>query len=140
MINNKYIDAVKNYVIQYTPIDFIFYQEKYDEIYNRIINENVENDELELLCASYTLFYTALTYHKKASADEINQPYYILIGDYISSYVAELLYKNKLFEILKIFTLSTKKIMLNLLNNIDEDSLLDDIINAVKGRWKNGFN
>lgn len=134
MIDNKYIVAVKNYIMKNTPIDFIFYQDKYDEIYDKIKDENIENDELKLLCATYALFYTALTYHKKASVDEINQPYYILLGDYISSYVAELLYKKQIFDILKVFTFSTKKIVLNILNNKNEDSLLDDIINALKSR------
>lgn len=134
MLNNKYIRKIHEYVKLNTPINFIFQEEKYDEIKKHIEKENLDKDNLDLLCACYSLFYTALSYHKKASGEKTYQPYFILLGDYISSYVAELLYKNQQIDILKVFTISTKEIMLNILENKNEDPLLNNIIEAIKSR------
>lgn len=134
MENNHYIKKISHYVMNNTPVNFIFHKNKYYEFNDRLVQEHIINEHSELLCASYSLFYTTLSFHKRAETDSKYQPYDILLGDYISSYVAELLYKNQLIDILKVFTLSSKKIMLNILNNNDDDSLLDDIIKALKSR------
>ncbi|QVK17853.1 hypothetical protein KHQ81_13620 [Mycoplasmatota bacterium] len=134
MNHNKYIQYVKNYIIHNTPIDFIVDETKYYEIKKRLIDDNLDSIHTNLICASYTLFYASLMYHKNAADDSLNQPYHILIGDYISSYVAELLYKNKLYDILEVFAINTKQIMLNILNEHNDDQLLTNIILSLKSR------
>lgn len=132
MNHNKYIQYVKNYITQNTPVEFISEEAKYLDIKNRLIQENLVFVHNDLIYASYTLFYTSLAYHKNAVYDTLNQPYNILIGDYLSSYVAELLYKNQLYDILEVFATNTKQIMLNILNEYNDDQLLNNIILALK--------
>ena|SRR5690554_1380699 len=134
MLNNKYIQKIHEYVKLNTPVSFIFHKDKYYEIKAIITNEDLEIDELDLLCACYSLFYTTLSYHKKAATDKDHQPYHILLGDYISSYVAELLYQKQQFDILRVFTFSSKKIMLNILDDNNDDPLLSNIVYALKSR------
>ncbi len=132
MINNQYIAYIKNYIYNNTPVDFIYCEDKYCEIKKAMEKENIIVNKPELIYACYTLFYSSLSYHNEAEKQTDKQPYYILLGDYISSYVAELLYKNKLYNILKVFSASTKQLMLNIMNHNEEDPLLNNIISTLK--------
>ncbi len=132
MINNKYIRYVMDFINTNTPVEFIYDEIHYNEILQRINKEIPSIKYKDLICACYSLFYTSLTYHGKACENFNHQPYYILIGDYIGSYIVEILYKHKLYYLLKVFASESKLIMLNLLNNNAKDSLLNNIIFALK--------
>lgn len=129
-MNNKYINHVKHYINSHTPVEFILYNDKYSEIKSRFEKEDLKPSSV--LFAAYTLFYTSLAYHKNAVDDELNRAYDILIGDYISSYIAEILYMNNEYTMLKLFATHVKEIMLHILNNETYDQLLDHIIIALK--------
>ncbi len=131
---NQYLLHIKDYIKQNTPVEFIYHDDKYIEIKNRMLKENIDRQYHDLICASYTLFYSSLSYHNQAVEDNDNRSYNILLGDFICSYVAEKLYENGLFSVLKAFAESTKQMMLNILNNDETSDLLDNIINALKER------
>ncbi len=134
MIHNTYISYINDYITHNTPVDFILLEDTYQTILTRFKKEDLSVSEstVEIICASYTLLYTSLAYHKLANTNLEFQPYYILIGDYISSYVVEIMYKNQLYKLLKLFSHNTKKMMLDILNNQEDDCLLDNIVLAFK--------
>ena len=129
-MKNKYINAVKLYIQNHTPVEFIFDETKYHAIQARFKVENIRASAV--IFASYALFYTALAYQQLAVTDEHHRAYDILIGDYINSYIAEILYKDKRYNILKIFANDAKEMMIHILNEESKDELLNHIIDNLK--------
>lgn len=138
MTNNKYIQNLADYINKNTPIKFNIDTQKYEEINEIIQLKKHKYKHKEVITAAYSLFYTSINYHKQASTNKKYQSYYILIGDYINSYITELLYKNQLFELLKIFGANSKIIMLDHLNKTNNDELLKQILSNILGD-KNEF-
>ncbi|NLC95574.1 MAG: hypothetical protein GX676_07805 [Bacilli bacterium] len=137
-MNNPYIQYIENYIKENTPLPFLKREDKYQEMVKALTDHNL-TDYIELVASCYSLFYTGLDYHLNAYDNPEHLPYAILLGDFISSYVAEILYKHQQFELLKTFAHTTKEIMLNLLNGTSDDNLLVNIINTLKSRCNNGF-
>ncbi|HEY8364187.1 MAG TPA: hypothetical protein VIK84_01335 [Haloplasmataceae bacterium] len=135
MIKNKYITYIENYIKKSTPIEFIFLSNRYNEIVDEMEKQSIklkDKSEYNIIYAAYTLFYTALYYHRMAKQNDSYQPYYILIGDYISGYAVEILYKKKMFLVLEVFSHQIKEILLNIINDSNEDHLLENLMNALK--------
>ncbi|NLG81274.1 MAG: hypothetical protein GX490_01935 [Bacilli bacterium] len=131
MMTNPFIEYINNFINDNTPLPFLKREDKYQEMVQALTEHNL-TEYTELISACYSLFYTALDYHLTAQEQHDYLPYAVLLGDFISSYVAEILYKHNLFDLLKTFAYSTKEIMLNLLTNKSEDKLLENIITTLK--------
>ncbi|ERJ12591.1 hypothetical protein [Haloplasma contractile] len=129
--DNKYINMIIQYTKQYTPVEIQINIAKYHEVCHHLNSKHISDHYKEIIAAIYTLFYTALDCHKMAKYDSSDLQYYILLGDYISSYCTEILYKNKKFELLDVFTQNTKKVIFNRLNQKHTDHLLKALMNTI---------
>ncbi|MDF2699094.1 MAG: hypothetical protein K0Q49_650 [Haloplasmataceae bacterium] len=130
---NPYILSVKQYIEQNTPLNFMLNKISYDEIYEVLYEFNLKDHEKQVVIACYTLLYAAINYHLMIRENPQHKSYCILVGDFISSYVLEILYANKLFKLKHVFITNSKKIFMNIINNRYEDTLLADINNYYKG-------
>lgn len=132
MNGNQYINYLELYINYNTPVTFILNEDKYQEISKKLKPLDISKRKKEIVNAMYALFYTSINYHRKASESLKNRPYNVLIGDYISSYIVEILYKNELDELLNLFSHNTKETILNILNDSKEDYLLTNILELLK--------
>ena len=126
---NRYIKTIQDFVKDNTQVDFIYSREKEKEIIQILNTMDMNPTERDIIIASYTLFYTGIDYHLLLKDKHKDNAYYVLVGDYISSYITELLHKNKMYDILDIFISNTKRIVLSCITGKCDDQLKQDLLN-----------
>jgi hypothetical protein len=129
---NSYIRDSERFVSKNTPTIFKLNQDKFNEINEEIQNYSIDPSLKEIIIGTYSLFYTALDYHFLVKTTTDDNSYHILIGDYISSYVFEIFYKNKVYDLLNIFISNFKQISIGTINQKINDQLLSEISQYLK--------
>lgn len=107
---NKHFKTINKQIQKHYKHNIQFSYELYDDFVMCLpkgVNKNLGED----YGVVYTLIGTTIKYHHL----EIDIPikYQILIGDYLFSYATQLLYNNKQFNSLSIFSKLSKQLILN---------------------------